>query len=36
MDLVCFDTHIIIWGIKQQATAGQEANIDKAKNLISN
>jgi predicted nucleic acid-binding protein len=35
MDLVCFDTQIIIWGVKKQATPGQEDNIDKAKYLIS-
>jgi predicted nucleic acid-binding protein len=35
MDLVCFDTQIIIGGVKRQATPGQEDNIDKAKNLIS-
>ena len=34
MDLVCFDTQIIIWGIKKQATPGQEGNIDKARHLI--
>lgn len=34
MDLVCFDTQIIIWGVKRQATPGQEDNIDKAKYLI--
>jgi predicted nucleic acid-binding protein len=35
MDLVCFDTQIIIWGVKKQATPGQEDNVDKAKYLIS-
>lgn len=34
MDLVCFDTQIIIWGVKKQATSGQEGNIEKAKYLI--
>ncbi len=34
MQLVCFDTQIIIWGVKNQATPGQEENIDKAKLLI--
>lgn len=34
MDLVCFDTQIIIWGVKKQATPGQEGNIEKAKYLI--
>lgn len=35
MDLVCFDTQIIIWGVKRQATPGQKDKIDKAKYLIS-
>ena len=35
MDLVCFDTHIIIWGVRGKATSGQEDNIEKAKYLIS-
>lgn len=35
MDLVCFDTHIIIWGVRGKATSGQENNIEKAKYLIS-
>ncbi|MEM9214632.1 MAG: PIN domain-containing protein [Cyanobacteria bacterium P01_F01_bin.150] len=34
MNLVCFDTQILIWGVKQQATPGQEANIEKARHLI--
>ena len=34
MDLVCFDTHIIIWGVRGKATRGQEENIEKAKYLI--
>ena len=34
MSLVCFDTQIIIWGVKKQATPGQEPNIDKAEFLI--
>jgi hypothetical protein len=34
MDLVCFDTHIIIWGVRGRATSGQEDKIEKAKYLI--
>lgn len=33
-DIFCFDTQIIIWGIKNEATEGQEENIDKAKSLL--
>jgi predicted nucleic acid-binding protein len=35
MNLVCFDTHIVIWGVRGKATLGQEDNIEKAKYLIS-
>lgn len=35
MDIVCFDTHIIIWGVRGKATSGQEDKIEKAKYLIS-
>jgi len=31
---VIIDSHIFIWGIKGQATEGQEANINRAKDLI--
>ena len=34
MDLVCFDTHVIIWGIRGKATPGQENRIEKAQYLI--
>ncbi|MBW4516522.1 MAG: PIN domain-containing protein [Timaviella obliquedivisa GSE-PSE-MK23-08B] len=34
MSLVCFDTHVIIWGVRGQSTCGQEENIGKAKQLI--
>ncbi len=34
MDLVCFDTHIIIWGVRGKASLGQEDSIKKAKYLI--
>jgi predicted nucleic acid-binding protein len=35
MNSVCFDTHILIWGVRGKATVGQEDKIAKAKNLIS-
>lgn len=31
MEHVCLDTHILIWGIKEEATPGQELMIPKAK-----
>ncbi|GAK50693.1 PilT protein domain protein [Candidatus Moduliflexus flocculans] len=34
MRLVCFDTQVIIWGVKQEATPGQESMIEKSKYLI--
>jgi hypothetical protein len=34
MRLICFDNHVLIWGIKEQATEGQEDNIPKAKRFI--
>lgn len=34
MKLVCFDNHILVWGIKEQATLGQEEMIPRAKELI--
>jgi predicted nucleic acid-binding protein len=34
MALICFDTHIMIWGVKKEASLGQEANIEKAISLI--
>ncbi len=34
MELVCLDTNICIWGIKQQSSEGQDDNIRKAKHLI--
>lgn len=34
MELVCLDTNMLIWGLKSQASQGQEANIHKAKHLI--
>lgn len=34
MQLVCLDTQILIWGIKNEATAGQEALIPKAQAFL--
>ncbi len=34
MKLVCFDNHVLVWGIKEQATFGQEEMIPRAKALI--
>jgi len=34
MPLVCLDTQVIIWGIKEQATSGQEDMVAKAKAFI--
>lgn len=34
MQLICLDTQILIWGIKQQCTPGQEAKIETAKAFI--
>jgi predicted nucleic acid-binding protein len=34
MKLICFDTQIIIWGVRKYATVRQEINIEKAKYLI--
>lgn len=31
MNLVCLDTHILIWGIKEESTSGQEHMVTKAK-----
>jgi len=33
--IICFDTNILSWGIKQESTPGQEQNIEKAAHLIS-
>jgi len=33
-DLVCLDTNVVIWGIRHQASPGQEINILRAKYLI--
>lgn len=32
--LYCVDTHMLIWGIKQQCTPGQEDMIERAKSFI--
>lgn len=34
MSLVCFDTHVVIWGIKQEAVLSQQDMISRAKYLI--
>ena len=34
MALVCLDTNIVIWGILKECRKGEEANLEKAKNLI--
>lgn len=35
MELICLDTHILIWAIKEQSTQGQEDMIKKAKAFLS-
>ncbi len=32
---ICLDTHILIWGIKEEATTGQEPMVEKAKIFLS-
>ena len=34
MSLICFDNHVLIWGIKEQAKEGQENKIVLAKRFI--
>lgn len=34
MRVVCFDNNVMIWGIKEQATAGQEFMIDRTKRFL--
>lgn len=34
MSLVCFDTNFVIWGIKREATKGQESNIERASHVV--
>lgn len=34
MSLVCFDSNFVVWGVKRQATPGQEDNINKAVFLL--
>lgn len=34
MKLVCLDSHILIWSIKEEATPGQEAMIPKSKAFL--
>lgn len=31
MEIVCLDTHLLIWGIKEESTEGQEEMIQKTK-----
>ncbi len=33
-NIVCLDTNVLIWGIKQEATPGQEHMIDRAINFF--
>lgn len=35
MRSVCLDTHVLIWGVKEQATPGQERMIPRAKAFLS-
>jgi hypothetical protein len=34
VSLVCFDSNFVVWGVKRQATPGQEDNISKAVFLL--
>jgi predicted nucleic acid-binding protein len=34
MAMVCFDSHVIIWGIKRQASSTQQEMIERAEALI--
>lgn len=34
LNVVCFDHHILVWGIKEQATAGQEEMVPRAKAFL--
>lgn len=34
-EIVCFDTQILVWGLKKSATPGQEIKIHQAEYLIS-
>ena len=34
MTLICFDNHVLIWGIKEQAAEGQNDKIVLAKRFI--
>jgi len=34
--LVCVDTHVLIWGIKKEASPGQEAMIPRAERYLEN
>lgn len=32
--MVCLDTHVLIWGIKEEASPGQEDMVQRAKSYI--
>jgi predicted nucleic acid-binding protein len=34
MAIVCFDTHVLIWGVKNEASSSQQAMIERAIALI--
>lgn len=34
MNLVCFDNNVLVWGVKEQATPGQEGMIPRTKVFI--
>lgn len=34
MNIVCLDTHFVIWGVKKEASQGQEENINKVSLLL--
>lgn len=34
MSIVCFDTHVLIWGVKKEAKPEQECKIEQAEYLI--
>lgn len=34
MSIVCFDTHVLIWGVKKEANPEQECKIEQAEYLI--
>ena len=34
MEIVCLDNHILVWGIKEEASSGQEEMIHRAKRFF--